>query len=75
MTAEMSRCMKMDEEARGLIRKRAKQRYRESQEEHRMKCYLHALNKGIIRCPKDETLKRHSVQPTVDRAWTCAVGA
>ena len=66
--------MKMDEETRILIRARAKQRYRESPEEHRMKRYLHALNKGVIRCPKDSTLKRHCVQPTEDGTWTYALG-
>jgi len=65
--------MKMDEDTRSLIRARAKQRYRESPEEHRMKRYLHALNKGAIRCPKESTLKRHCVQPTEDGTWTCAV--
>ena len=75
MTAQLSRYMKMDADARDLIRARAKQRYRESPEEHRMKRYLHALNKGVIKCPKDETLKRHCVQPTEDGTWTCAVGA
>lgn len=69
MTAQISRYMKMDAEAWG----RAKQRYRESPEEHRMKRYLHALNKGVIRCPKESTLKRHCVQPTEDGTWTCAV--
>ena len=74
MTLQVSRYMKMDAEARDLIRARAKQRYRESPEEHRMKRCLHAFNKGIIWCPKDGTLKRHRVQPTEDGAWTCALG-
>ena len=52
MTLQLSRYMKMDAEARDLIRARAKQRYRESPEEHRMKRYLHAFNKGVTRCPK-----------------------
>ena len=61
MTAQISRYMKMDPDARDLIRARAKQRYRESPEEHRMKRYLHAVNKGVIRCPKESNLKRHCV--------------
>ncbi len=74
MTAQISRYMKMDEEMRDHIRARAKERYRASPEEHRMKRYLHALNKGVIRCPKDTTLRKHCVQPTEDGTWTCAVG-
>ena len=64
----------MDVGARALIRARAKQRYRESPEEHRMKRYLHAFNKGAIRCPKESTLKRHCAQHTEDGTWTCAWG-
>ena len=74
MTLQVSRYTKLDAEARDLIRARAKQRYRESPEEHRMKRYLHALIKAVIRCPNTSALKRHCVQPTGDGTWTCTVG-
>ena len=64
-----SRYMRMEEDARTAIKVRARERYYENIEEQRMKRYLNALRKGLVRCPKESTLARHGILPTEDGDW------
>ena len=70
MTNQSSRYMSMEEEARTAIKVRARERYYQNIEEQRMKRYLNALRKGLVRCPKESTLARHGILPTEDGDWT-----
>ena len=65
-----SRYMRMEEDARTAIKVRARERYYRNIEEQRMKRYLNALRKGLVRCPKESTLARHGILPTEDGNWT-----
>ena len=65
-----SRYMRMGEDARTAIKVRARERYYQNIEEQRMKRYLNALRKGLVRCPKDSTLAKHGILPTEDGDWT-----
>ena len=56
-----SRYMRMEEEARTAIKVRARERYYRNIEEQRMKRYLNALRKGLVRCPQESTLARHGI--------------
>ena len=64
-----SRYMRMEEEARTAIKVRARERYYRNIEEQRMKRYLNALRKGLVRYPKESTLTRHGILPTEDGDW------
>ena len=64
-----SRYMRMGEDARTAIKVRARERYYQNIEEQRMKRYLNALRKGLVRCPKESTLARHGILPTEDGDW------
>ena len=70
MTYRASRYMRMEEDARTAIKVRARERYQQNIEEQRMKRYLNALRKGLVRCPKESTLARHGILPTEDGDWT-----
>ena len=70
MTRRSSRYMRMGEDARTAIKVRARERYYQNIEEQRMKRYLNALRKGLVRCPKESTLARHGILPTEDGDWT-----
>ncbi len=59
----------MDEESRTALKTRAKERYRANADQHRLKRYLHALNRGKVRCPKEQTLKRHCIELREDGTW------
>ena len=65
-----SRYMRREEDARTAIKVRARERYYQNIEEQRMKRYLNALRKGLVRCPKESTLARHGILPTEDGDWT-----
>ena len=69
MTQRSSRYMRMEEDARTAIKVRARERYYQNIEEQRMKRYLNALRKGLVRCPKESTLARHGILPTEDGDW------
>ena len=64
-----SRYMRMEEDARTAIKVRARERYYQNIEEQRMKRYLNALRKGLVRCPKESTLAKHAILPTEDGDW------
>ena len=64
-----SRYMRMEEDARTAIKVRARERYYQNIEEQRMKRYLNALRKGLVRYPKESTLTRHGILPTEDGDW------
>ena len=65
-----SRYTRMGEEARTAIKVSARERYHQNIGEQRMKRYLNALRKGLVRCPKESTLARHGILPTEDGDWT-----
>ena len=68
---DSSRYMRMGEDARTAIKVRARERYYQNIEEQRMKRYLNALRKGLVRYPKESTLARHGILPTEDGDWVC----
>ena len=75
MELNTSRYFALDEDARQALRERARERYKAHPEVHRLKRYLHVLNQGKVRCPKPETLRRHSIEIQEDgtggRAVSC----
>ena len=71
-SAPTSRYFSMDEHARAALKLRARTRYRERVIEHRVKRYLHCLNQGKVRCPKQETLERHGIERTEDGGYAVA---
>ena len=73
MTLGNSRYMRMEEDARTAIKVRARERYYQNIEEQRMKRYLNALRKGLVRCPKESTLARHGILPTEDGGWALGI--
>ena len=64
-----SRYTRMEEEARTAIKVRARERYYRNIEEQKMKRYLNALRKGLVRCPKESTLAKHGISSTEDGDW------
>ena len=70
---DSSRYMRMGEDARTAIKVRARERYHRNIEEQRMKRYLNALRKGLVRCPKESTLAKHGILPTEDGDWVCGI--
>ena len=69
MVCATSRYFSMDEEARTALKLRARTRYREHADAHRLKRYLHCLNQGKVRCPNPETLERHGIERMEDGTW------
>ena len=67
--APTSRYFSMDERARAALKLRARTRYRERVLERRQKRYLHCLNQGKVRCPRQETLERHGNERTEDGCY------
>ena len=51
----------------------AMERYKAHPEVHRLKRYLHVLNQGKVRCPKAETLRKHSIEIQEDGTFARAV--